>query len=84
MNGPLEGGTMGRKMGKTMAEKKFGALVDEHRLALVVGYLIHTGTAFFCIPGDEEDWLVTVNKDDGEELAAIDRETRTDTNWVTR
>ncbi len=69
---------------RSRTEQKFGALVDEHRLALVVGYLIHTGTAFFCVPGDEEDWLVTVNKNDGEELAAIDRDTRTETDRVIR
>jgi len=69
---------------RSRTEQKFGALVDEHRLALVVGYLIHTGTPFFCVPGDEEDWLVTVNKNDGEELAAIDRDTRTETDRVIR
>jgi hypothetical protein len=57
-------------------QRQFDALVDEHRLALVVGYLIHTGTPFICAPGDEDDWLITVHSRDGEELAAIDRETR--------
>jgi len=57
-------------------ERQFDALVDEHRLTLVVGYLIHTGTPFICSPGDEDDWLITVDGRDGEELAAIDRETR--------
>jgi len=68
---------------ETISNKTFGTLVDEHRLALVVGYLIHTGTAFICAPGEEEDWLITVNAMDGEELAAIDRETRTNSHGVT-
>jgi len=65
-------------------QQRCGALVEEHRLALVVGYLIHTGTPFHCFPGDTEDWMVVVDRKDGEELVAIDRETRPDQYRVRR
>jgi hypothetical protein len=71
-------------MARAVRQPKAGALVDEDRLSLVLGYLVHTGTAFFCCPGDEEDWLVTVDIEDGEELAAIDRDTRRDSCRVAR
>lgn len=61
---------------RATTHQRCGALVEEHQLVTVVGYLIHTGTPFLCSPGDQEDWLVTVDKEDGEELAAIARETR--------
>ncbi len=69
---------------RKLTEQRYGALVDDHRLALVLGYLIHTGTPFNCFPDFGEDWLVTVDREDGEELVAIDRDTQPDLHWVAR
>ena len=61
---------------RKLTKNRHGALVDEHRLAIVLGYLIHTGTPFNCFPDFGEDWLVTVDLENGEELMAIDHDTR--------
>lgn len=63
--------------------QRSGALVEEHQLASVVGYLIHTGTSFICAPGAEEDWLVTVDLENGDELVSIARDTRLGSSRVT-
>ncbi len=67
---------------RKLTDRRHGALVDEHRLAVVLGYLIHTGTSFNCLPDFGEDWLVTVDRENGEELVAINGETRPDQHMV--